>query len=42
MITASLISIETILPKECAFIVGFSCTVWTKMKSLAGSILNVA
>ena len=30
----SLITLETIFPEECAFIIGFSCTVWTKMKSL--------
>ena len=33
-ITTSLIPIDTILPEIFAFIVGFSCTVWTKMRSL--------
>ena len=33
-ITTSLIPLETILPEECAFIIGFSCTVWTTMRSL--------
>ena len=33
MITTSLIPLENILPEELAFIIGFSCTVWTKMKS---------
>ena len=28
-ITTSHIPIETILPEECAFIIEFSCTVWT-------------
>ena len=27
----SLIPLDTILPEICAFIIGFSCTVWTKM-----------
>ena len=30
--------LEAIFPEECAFIIGFSCTVWTKMSVLAGSI----
>ena len=30
----SLIPIDTVLPEICAFIIGFSCTVWTKMRSL--------
>ena len=33
-VKTSLIPIDTILPEICAFIVGFSCTVWTKMRSL--------
>ena len=33
-VTTSLIPIDAILPEICAFIVGFSCTVWTKMRSL--------
>ena len=33
-ITTSLILLETILPEECTFIIGFSCTVWTKMRFL--------
>ena len=28
----------TTLIEECAFIIGYSCTVWTKMRSLAGSL----
>ena len=34
----SLIPLDTILPEICAFIIGFSYTVWTKMRSLAGSL----
>ena len=34
------IPLDTILPEKCAFIVCFSCTVWTKMKSLAGSLAD--
>ena len=34
--TTSLIPLDTILPEKCAFIFGFSCTVWTKMRFLAG------
>ena len=33
-VTTSLIPIDAIPPEICAFIVGFSCTVWTKMRSL--------
>ena len=40
MITTSLIPLETILPEECAFIIDFSCLVWTKMRSLAGSLAD--
>ena len=40
MITTSLLQLETILPEECAFIIGFSCTVWTKMRSLAGQLAD--
>ena len=32
--TTSLIPIDAIFPENCTFIVGFSCTVWTKMRSL--------
>ena len=35
MITTSHIPLDTILPEICAFILGFSCTVWTKMRSLS-------
>ena len=35
-ITTSPIPLDTILPEKC----GFSCTVWTKMKSLAGSLAD--
>ena len=34
----SLIPLDTILAEKCAFIIGFSCTIWTKMRSLAGSL----
>ena len=33
-VTTSLIPIDAILPEICVFIVGFSCTVWTKMRYL--------
>ena len=33
-VSTSLILIDAILPEICAFIVGFSCNVWTKMRSL--------
>ena len=33
-VTTSLIPIDAILPEICACIVGFSCTMWTKMRSL--------
>ena len=36
----SLIPLDTILPEICAYIIGFSCTVWTKMRSLAGSLAD--
>ena len=29
-----------IIPEICAFIIGFSCTVWTKMRSLACSLAD--
>ena len=35
---ASLIPLDTILAEICAFIIVFSCTVWTKMRPLAGSL----
>ena len=35
----SLIPLDTI-PEKCAFNIGFICTVWTKMKSLAGSLAD--
>ena len=35
----SLILLDNILPEKCAFVIGFSCTVWTKMFSLAGSMV---
>ena len=40
MITTSLIPLETILPEEYALIIGFSFTVWTKMRSFAGSLAD--
>ena len=37
----SLIPLDIILPEICVFIIGFSCTVWTKMRrSLAGSLAD--
>ena len=39
-ITLSMIQLETILPEECAFIVDFSYNVWTKIRSLAGSLAD--
>ena len=36
----SLIPLDTILPEICAFIIDFNCTVWTKMRSLAGSLAD--
>ena len=39
-ITTSFIPLEVILPEECAFIIGLTCTVWTKMRSLAGSLTD--
>ena len=32
-VTTSLIPIDAILPEICTFIIGFSCTAWTKMRS---------
>ena len=34
------IPLDTILPEICAFMIGFSYTVWTKMRSLAGSLAD--
>ena len=34
------IPLDTILPEKCAFIICFSCTVWTKMRSLAGPLAD--
>ena len=38
--STSLLPLDTILLEICAFIVSFSCTVWTKMRSLAGSLAD--
>ena len=38
VIATSLIPLDTILPEKCAFIIGFNCTVWIKMRSLTGSL----
>ena len=38
MIATSLIPLD--LPEKCAFIIGFSCTEWTKMRSLAVSLAD--
>ena len=39
-IAISLIPLDTILPEICTFMIGFSCTVWTKIRSLAGSLVG--
>ena len=39
-IATSLIPLDTILHVICAFIIGFSCPVWTKMKSLVSSLAD--
>ena len=36
----SLYQLDTILLEICAFIIGFSYTVWTIMRSLAGSLAD--
>ena len=36
----SLMPLDTTLPEKCVFIISFSYTVWTKMRSLAGSLPN--
>ena len=36
----SLVPLDTILPEKCAFIIGFRCTVWNKMRSLTGSLVD--
>ena len=33
-VTTSLIPIDAILPEICTLIIGFSCTEWTKMRSV--------
>ena len=40
-ITTSLIPLEIYLPEEGAYIIGFSCTVWTEMRSLQAPELMV-
>ena len=40
MIATSLIPLDTNLPEIYAFILGFSCTVWTKMRSLYDSLAD--
>ena len=39
MIATSCIPLDNILPDICTFIIAFSCTVWTKMRYLAGSLV---
>ena len=36
----SFIPLDVILPENCPFIIGFSYTAWTKMRSLAGSLAD--
>ena len=40
MITTSLIPLQTIVPEE--YTIGFSCNVWTKMRSLLAHYLMAA
>ena len=40
MNTTSLIPQDTIFFEICAFIIGFSCTLWNKMRSLACSLAD--
>ena len=40
-ITTSLIPLDIIFHEISAYIIGFSCTVWTKMRSLAGLLADV-
>ena len=40
MIATSLIPLDTIFLEICAFIIGFSCTARTKMRSLTGSLAD--
>ena len=40
MNVTSLVLLDTSLLEKCAFIIGFSCTVWTKMRSLASSLVD--
>ena len=40
MIATSFVPLDIILPEICAFIIGFSSTVYTKMRSLAGSLAD--
>ena len=40
MTTTSLVPLDVIHPELCAVIIGFSCTVWTKMRSLAGLLAD--
>ena len=39
-IATSLKPLDTILSEICAYTIGFSCTVWTKMRTLAGSLAD--
>ena len=39
-IATSLIPLDTIVPEIYAFIIGFSCTVWTKLRTLAGLLAD--
>ena len=38
MITTSFVPLDITFPEICAFIIGFSCTVWAKMTSLSYSL----
>ena len=39
-VATSLMPLDIVLPEICAFIIGFSCTVWTQMMSLAYSLAD--
>ena len=39
-VTTSLIPLDAILPEICAIIIGFSSTVWTKIRSLTDSLTD--
>ena len=40
VVATSIIPLDIILPEICAFIIAFSCTVWTKTTSLSCSLAD--